>query len=204
MCPRSAEQFEHLKGERRRELLKAARKVFARKGLAAAKIGDVAAQAGISYGLVYHYFPEKESLFAAVVEESVAGWETLVATAREQPGSPWDRLSYLCSQMISGVQEEPDYVLVMVRAFTEDAAPPPVRASLERYRTQIYEQLTAMIEEGQRAGEVAPGAPSDLARVLMAVVQGLAINRVTSAGDPAPSLDVVLRLLRGAAPRAAQ
>lgn len=71
MCPRSAEQVEQLKGERRGALLRAARVVFARKGLSAAKISEIAAAAGYSYGLVYHYFPQKESLFAAVVEESV-------------------------------------------------------------------------------------------------------------------------------------
>ncbi len=196
MCPRSAEQFEQLKGERRKTLLRAARKVFARKGLAAAKIGDVAAQAGISHGLVYHYFSEKESIFAAVVEETVEEWEALVERSKEQPGTAWDQLVYLCSQMISGLQREPDYLLVIVHAFTEDSAPRAVRDALERYNRQISEQLTAMIEEGQRIGAVAPGAPTELARALIAMVQGLAISRVMRAGDELPSLDVVLRILR--------
>ena len=72
MCPRSAERFEQIKDERRRALLRAARVVFGRKGFAAAKIADIAAQAGISHGLVYHYYPEKESLFSATVEAFAA------------------------------------------------------------------------------------------------------------------------------------
>jgi AcrR family transcriptional regulator len=146
MCPRTAEQVEQIRDERRRALLRAARIVFARKGFAAAKISDVAAEAGISHGLVYHYFPEKESLFAATVEEAMQGWQGLVTLAQKQPGEPWDRLVYLCTEMITG--------------------------------------------------QVAPGAPVELTLALIAIVQGLAINRLVDPGGSLPPLDVVLRILR--------
>jgi len=202
MSPRTAEQFEQLKGERRQALLRAARVVFARKGLAAAKIGDVAAEVGISYGLVYHYFPQKESLFAAVVEELVEGWEHLLAAARQQPGTPWDRLVFLCTQLVEGVHEQPESLLVMVRAVTEDDAPRPLRESLERYKRQIYEELAGLIEEGQQSGDVAAGSSLALARALMAMVQGLAISAVVDAGSPLPPIEVVLRILKSNGPQA--
>lgn len=196
MSPRRAEQYEQLKQERRQALLRAARSVFARKGLAAAKIGDVATEAGISHGLVYHYFPHKEALFAAVVEETVQGWEALVAQARQRPGPPWERLAWLCEQTLSGLGEAPAHMLVLVHAFTEDAAPREVRTSLERYSRQAYEQLAALIAEGQRSGDVAPGEPAVLARALVAMIQGLAINRIVDVDGEHPPAEVVLRLLR--------
>jgi AcrR family transcriptional regulator len=196
LSPRTAAQVEQLKGERRRALLRAARKVYASKGLAGAKIGDVAAAAGISHGLVYHYFPEKESLFAAVVEETVTGWEVLMSQARKQPGTSWDRLVYICERMVTGLHEEPEHLMIIVQAFTGDAAPRAVRDALERYNRLVFEQLSAMIEEGQRAGLVAPGVPAELARVLLAIVKGLAISRVVTSGEPLPSLELVLRILK--------
>jgi AcrR family transcriptional regulator len=196
MCPRTAEQVEQLKGERRLSVLRAARSVFARKGLAAAKISDVAAEAGISYGLVYHYFPQKEFLFAAVVEETVQAWEDLLTQAREQSATPWDRLVFMCSRMMRGVHEEPESLLVVVRAFTEDDAPIAVRDALERYKRQVHEQLAAFVEEGQRHGSVAPGSPSELARALLALIQGLAISRVLDTSGAPPPLEIVLRLLK--------
>ncbi|UQA61795.1 TetR/AcrR family transcriptional regulator [Polyangium aurulentum] len=195
MCPRSAEQFEQIKDERRRALLRAARNVFGRKGFAAAKISEVAAQAGISHGLVYHYFPEKESLFAATVEASAEGWETLVTEARAQAGTPWNRLEYMCRQMIAGLREEPEHLLMTVHVYSEDAAP-GVRDVLKRFRLQVLDDLQAMIEEGQRAGEVAKGSPADLTRALIAIIQGLAINRLVEPGTALPALDVVLRILK--------
>lgn len=196
VSPRRAEQNEQLKQERRQALLRAARSVFARKGLAAAKIGDVAAEAQSSHGLVYHYFPHKEALFAAVVEETVQGWEALIAQARQRPGTAWERLRWLCEQTISGLDEAPAHVLVTVHALTEDAAPREVRTALERYTRQANEQLAALIAEGQRSGAVAPGEPAMLARALVAMIQGLAIDRIVAADGAPPSAEVVLRLLR--------
>jgi AcrR family transcriptional regulator len=195
MCPRSAEQFEQIKDERRRALLRAARGVFGRKGFAATKIAEVAAQAGISHGLVYHYFPEKESLFAATIEDSAQGWEMLVAGARAQAGTPWDLLTYLCDHMIAGLREEPEHLMMPVHVYSEDAAP-GVRDVLKRFRMQVLGDLQAIIEEGQRAGEVTKGSSVELTRALIAIIQGLAINRLVEPGAALPSLDVVLRILK--------
>ncbi|AUX39633.1 uncharacterized protein SOCE26_010280 [Sorangium cellulosum] len=195
MCPRSAEQFEQIKDERRRALLRAARVVFGRKGFAAAKIADVAAQAGISHGLVYHYYPEKESLFAATIEASAEGWATLVAAARAQAGTPWDRLVYLCGRMIAGMREEPEHLLMTVHVYSEDASP-GVRDVLRRLRQRVLGDLQALIQDGQRAGQVARGDPTAMTRALIAIVQGLAINRLVEPEAALPPLDVVLRILK--------
>ena len=53
--------------------MNAAIRVFAHKGLAGAKMAEVAAEAGVSYGLAYHYFKSKEQLFAELVDWSTAG-----------------------------------------------------------------------------------------------------------------------------------
>jgi AcrR family transcriptional regulator len=57
--PRSSQQNQRIKDERREQIMQAGLTVFAHNGLAAAKISDVAAAADLSYGLVYHYFRDK-------------------------------------------------------------------------------------------------------------------------------------------------
>ncbi|KYF84993.1 hypothetical protein BE17_32585 [Sorangium cellulosum] len=195
MCPRSAERFEQIKDERRRALLRAARVVFGRKGFAAAKIADIAAQAGISHGLVYHYYPEKESLFSATIEASVEGWDTLMELTRAQAGTPWDRLVYACGRMIAGLREEPEHLLMTVHVYAEDASP-GLRDVLRRFRLRVIGDLEELIQEGQRAGQVEPRAAAELSRALVAIVQGLAINRLVEPDAPLPPLDVVLRILK--------
>ncbi|MBM7116775.1 TetR/AcrR family transcriptional regulator [Archangium primigenium] len=194
--PRTAQQVEQLKGERRQALLAVARRVFARKGLAATKIGEIAAEVGISYGLVYHYFPQKESLFAAALEDTLQHWDVFLAEVRRQAHTPWERLETVCTRMIHGVHESPESLFLVVRALTEDDAPPLVRDALRLYRQRVLEQVAALIEEGQRAGSVLPGAPLDLARALMALLHGLALSRAVDEDLPPPPLEVLLRLLK--------
>ncbi|WP_438021122.1 TetR family transcriptional regulator C-terminal domain-containing protein [Sorangium sp. So ce315] len=85
------------------------------------------------------------------------------------------------------------------RAATEGASP-GLRDVLRRFRRRVLGDVEAMIREGlregQRAGEVAQGPPAELARALVAIVQGLAINRLVEPGAALPPLDVVLRSLR--------
>ncbi|EYF01965.1 TetR/AcrR family transcriptional regulator [Chondromyces apiculatus] len=196
MCPRSAEQVEQLKDERRAALLQAARVAFARNGFAATKIADVAAGAGISHGLVYHYFPDKEALFAATVGAAVEGWKGLLWAAAQQGGTPWDRLASVCAQMMAGMRDEPEYLLIILHAHLSEAVPAPLREALKCHGMKVLEDLTAMIEEGQRAGQITPAAPEELASALLSVVQGMTLSQLMNPGATWPSLDVVLRLLK--------
>src|SRR5438874_9139399 len=66
--------------ERRRTILRAAIEVFAKKGYHGCRIADVAREANVAYGLVYHYFKNKEELLESVFE---VGWKGFVTRLRE-------------------------------------------------------------------------------------------------------------------------
>ncbi|WPB81357.1 TetR/AcrR family transcriptional regulator [Archangium violaceum] len=196
MSPRPTARVEQLREERRRDVLGAARRVFARKGFAAAKISDIASAAGISHGLVHHYFPTKEALFVAVIEESIHGWEALIARARAMPISEWERLVYVCSIMGESSVEASEHLRIIVHASMGGDAPQPVREALDRLERHVHEPLSSLIEEAQRTGAAAPGPPGELARAWMAVTQGLAINQAVHPGMARPPIELVLRLLK--------
>ena len=59
--------------EKRRLLLDAAVRVFARKGYHASRVGDIAEEAGVAYGLLYHYFESKEDVLLTVFRETWRG-----------------------------------------------------------------------------------------------------------------------------------
>ncbi|HVB20536.1 MAG TPA: helix-turn-helix domain-containing protein [Ktedonobacteraceae bacterium] len=63
MSPRTEETNQHIRDEQKRKILDVAAKVFARKGYAATKMADIATEAEISYGLAYHYFSNKKTIF---------------------------------------------------------------------------------------------------------------------------------------------
>jgi AcrR family transcriptional regulator len=62
--------------DRRAELLEAAVRVFARKGFHASRVGDIATEAGVAHGLLYHYFRSKEDVLETIFRET---WSALIA-----------------------------------------------------------------------------------------------------------------------------
>ena len=105
--PRSPQENQRIKDARRRQILDAALKVFAEKGLAATMMSDIAAASDISYGLIYHYFHDKEELFITLVERALQGALRLTEDVRARPGQPWERLYLLCAEMVDGARVRP-------------------------------------------------------------------------------------------------
>src|SRR5437667_4531330 len=73
--------------DRRAELLEAAVRVFAAKGFHASRVGDIAEEAGVAHGLLYHYFRSKEEVLETIFRETWGG--LVVETQRiEESGAP--------------------------------------------------------------------------------------------------------------------
>ena len=66
--------------DRRRQILDAAIRVFARQGFHSCRVSDIAREAGVAYGLVYHYFDTKEGVLSELFDER---WSLLLAAIEE-------------------------------------------------------------------------------------------------------------------------
>src|SRR6058998_2925543 len=85
---RASNRFERRRERTRQELLAAATRVLAEKGLDRTKVTDIAAAADVGVGTFYLHFPDKEALFDAVVEETVRRLKATVDAAREKARGP--------------------------------------------------------------------------------------------------------------------
>ena len=83
---KSAADNGNRESERRRTILRAAIDVFARKGYHGCRIADVAKEAGVAYGLVYHYFKNKDELLETVFDTGWSGFVTRVRAVVEGEG----------------------------------------------------------------------------------------------------------------------
>lgn len=198
VSPRTPAAFQRIKDERRDAIMAAALRVFARNGLAATRIADLAAEARISQGLLYHYFPNKEALFTAIVEGALRETAALTAGVLQMPGSAWERLEVLCRRMLEGVLENPDYPLVTLQAFTSEAVPGEVQAAARSYGEQTFRDLVVLIRTGQREGRVVKGNAAELATAFTAAIQGAALMRLLGdRSSPSPLRpETFLRMLR--------
>ena len=103
--------------DKRRLLLDAAVRVFARKGFHASRVGDIAGEAGVAHGLLYHYFKSKDQVLEAVFQEN---WNLLVARVEsveetEEPAP--DQLRHIAAIVLRTWLHLPDVVRVVIQEF---------------------------------------------------------------------------------------
>jgi AcrR family transcriptional regulator len=196
--PRSRQENQRIKEERRRQIMDAALKIFAEKGLDATMISDIAAAADLSYGLIYHYFHDKEELFIALVERAMQGTLRLTEEVMAQPGTPWERLYMLCREMVDGTLTRPEYYRIMLQAQLGDSPSSAVSALMRQYGAQIWQNIATLIRQGQEAEQVITGDPQELVGLLIAVMQGLSLNQTIAFLEPNsfPRVETIMRFLR--------
>jgi AcrR family transcriptional regulator len=194
--PRTEEEHQRIREEQKKHILEAAVRVFARKGLATTKMADIAAEANVSYGLAYHYFPNKERILDELLEESLQMVARTAQQALEMPGTPWDRLHWLVSTRIQGLQEHPEFIMVFHQALTDDVTRGKWREVAQKKMDYLVEVLKRLITEGQTTGQFACDDPDQLVTALRACLHGLTFCALSPDHTPnLPDACIILRLL---------
>jgi AcrR family transcriptional regulator len=170
------------KQERPAEILDAALKVFAQKGFAAARMDDIAKEAGVTKGTIYLYFENKEAVFKSLVRESVgATIATVTAAAQAQEGSARLLLRMVLTR-VAQLLVESDRVVLPKIVIGESSNFPWLA---EFYRFEIIEKglqlMMSLIERGIAQGEFRALPAHHVARLCVAPVLLGAIWRVTFA-----------------------
>jgi AcrR family transcriptional regulator len=196
--PRTDNQNQKIRDERQEQILQAALKVFARRGMAAAKIGDIAAEAGLSHGLMYHYFKSKEEIFTVLVKRALEGSALVIEYTAKQPGTPLQQLTWLAEQILQSISGDGAYLfLIMIQAFTSDAVPKEVKEMLNRNTASVPVQgMIPILTAGQEAGEIVKDDPMKLAVIFYSAMQGLAISRIQQQETPLPGAELLIRFLK--------
>ena len=136
--------------DRRRELLDAAVRVFARKGFHASRVGDIAEEAGVAHGLLYHYFRSKDEVLETIFREA---WERLATETDRIESSNValrEQLRRFARIYLGSWLMTPELIRVLVR---EVARSPDVGERVDEIR-QLFLSLGRMIEAAQARGEV--------------------------------------------------
>jgi AcrR family transcriptional regulator len=145
--------------EKRRLILDAAVRVFARKGYHTCRVGDIAEEAGIAHGLLYHYFGSKEEVLETVFREN---WSQLLdAFARIESSAepPLEQLGGIAKVLLRAWRDQPDLVRVMVR---EVARSPQLQDRVDEIRA-VFLVIQRVIERGQADGSFRPELDARLA-----------------------------------------
>jgi TetR/AcrR family transcriptional regulator, fatty acid metabolism regulator protein len=134
--------------DKRSLILAAAVRVFARQGYEASRVGDVAKEAGVAYGIVYHYFGSKEAVLEAVFHEQWGRLLAAVALAEETGETAPEQLELVVKIVLRAWRDDPDLVRLLVREITRS---PHIQDELDEIG-QAFASLQRIVARGQEEG----------------------------------------------------
>jgi AcrR family transcriptional regulator len=136
--------------EKRRLILDAAVRVFARQGFHTCRVSDIADEAGVAYGLVYHYFSSKEQILDTLFLER---WDVMLAAIAETDGSvlsPESKLEAIAGFIIDSYRHDPELMKVIIVEVTR-AANTFGLTHVDKIR-EAYAGIAAIVANAQAAG----------------------------------------------------
>jgi AcrR family transcriptional regulator len=174
----------------RDELLAAALRVFARRGYRHAGVDEIAAAAGYSKGALYWHFSGKEELLMALLEERVdAPMRELVALLESAPPER-DMSEEATQEFARQLGGERDAMLLEREYWSLAIRDPELRARYAERQTELRRALARALEaRGRHLGT--PGLPlpaEDVARIVMSIMGGLAVDELVEPGSVRPEL----------------
>ncbi|HEY7255496.1 MAG TPA: TetR/AcrR family transcriptional regulator [Solirubrobacterales bacterium] len=136
--------------DKRRQILDAAIRVFARQGFHSTRVSDIADEAGVAYGLVYHYFKSKEEVLNELFTER---WSLLLAAIDEADSAdlpPRAKLETVAGFIIESYRHDPELMKVIIVEVTR-AANSFGQTHLREIR-RAYDSIARIVAEGQESG----------------------------------------------------
>ena len=156
--------------ERRQQLISAAIRVFASRGFRGATTREIALAAGVTEAVIFQHFPDKDALYAAILEHKAEqqlanDWMAeLHETALT--GDAETLLRTLYTGIIRQNERDPDFIRLTMYSALERH---PLSRQLLADGVRLYDCLQAFVRRGQQAGWIKPGRPEVLVRAMLAL-----------------------------------
>lgn len=174
---------------RRRQILDAAARVFAANGYDAATTAAICREAGIGSGTLFHYFPDKRSIFVGMFEDDFEALQRLLGAL---PDDPVDGLLGLVDGLTTDADDPsaPGLVLAALHLAPRDTA---FAAMLVAHDSAVRDALAQLLRSAAKAGQVRAGVdPERAARWITTIMDGLYLM----AGDDGVDIDTERKELR--------
>jgi TetR/AcrR family fatty acid metabolism transcriptional regulator len=170
MCPRVID-----KEEKKKAVLAAALAVFARQGLSAAKMEDVAVEAGIGKGTVYEYFKSKDDLFFALFEEMKRELHRRIFEM-DNALPPRQKLHKLVTSALLAFEHWRDFGYLLLEFWAMHKGGTSTRIRFDEIYDEARSILSGLIREGIKTGDFRKVNPDHAASALIAVFDGLLLQ----------------------------
>lgn len=178
--PKTKQQCENIKKERRDAILNSALYAFALHGYEAVGIDDIARSVNCSHGLLYHYFKSKEELFRAVMEEVciINHRKILKDVNRNQKAKFYlqDLLDAYINALKSEITDYASSLYLLLNVHIQGKmVPKPISPEKRR---KIFDNIYECIDQGKADGDFCETKTRELTIAIIAMLKGLSYSRI--------------------------
>lgn len=179
---------------RRQQIIKTALHLFVHQGYHGTKTCQISKEAGISEGLLFHYFPTKENLLEEIVKIGVSGMAYPLHMSVEEP---MDFFITFTQELFRELKEKPFYAEIfvfMAQVLRTEGIPPKVKmlaASIDTISATV-----PIIQAGQKNGTIKEGDPLTLANLYWCSIQGIAEQYSANKEIPLPEASLITDMLK--------
>lgn len=166
----------HVEEERRQQILEATWHVIAVSGFRNLRLSDVAKRAGVSSGMIHYYFDTKHDLLKAAFERYYDYSTKRRQWLLESGKGPLETLRLLVESYLPVEDETLEGWHVWSELWVEGLQEPDLRQLNEDFYGQWRRLVTDIIRDGQDAGIIRAGSATELANMLIGMIDGLAIQ----------------------------
>ncbi len=163
-----------------RQILQAARTILARRGYAGTTVSLVAAEAGVSRGLLHYYFKNKEEMLARVIDENMAASVIKVADVLARSHSATEIADRLVAALRQVFEFDPDFFSLFFEAEAAARQSPALASQLETLYGNFRRAVQGGLQAAVDRGDIAPPIPAaGLSAILTSIIDGLGLQLIT-------------------------
>lgn len=164
--------------KRRKQILDAAASVFSKKGFGSARMEDIAVKAGISKGLVYEYFKNKDELFFALYDHVSQQFYELIFRNIEKEKTVEAALKKMIQATFDALDEWEEFGHIFLDFWAEHRRARAMQVRFSELYSRDRARLAEFIEAGIRKGEFRKMDPIASAAIIIALLDGLMLQRI--------------------------
>ncbi len=169
-------------GDKRERILDAAERIFGQRGFFAARVSEIAREAGVADGTIYLYFKSKDDLLISLFESRMERVNQLLADAIADLTSPTAKLLALIRTYLKLIADQPSVAEVLTIELRQSSKFMK-EASNPRFG-DLLRMLAAVVAEGQAAGELGDTIPAPIAaRMIFGILDELALAWLLQRGE---------------------
>ena len=175
MAPRSNDRNQEIRKQSRRQIKDSAFELFARYGYSDTSVSGIARRAGVSKGLIYHYFSSKEEILQAIFDD-LTEWGDQAMDFPENLSSR-ERIERMLNMIFGYIRESSEVVRLMISLALQPDAVAKLESSIREYNERQVNILTTLLSD------LGYEDPETEAYYLAAKLDGMTLGYITLGED---------------------